>query len=233
MPAAALIIGGAGIGSALIGADAADRASDRQTNAGINALAQQREMFNKTQANFQPYLDVGKGATYTLGSLYGIGPDGSTGNTQDFSAFNNSPDFAFAQQQGALGLDRYENAKGLALSGGALKDVAQFNQGLATQQFGNYFQRLMSLSQLGQNAASGAASSAGNFSGQIANTTQGIGQSQASGIVGGANAITGGINGSINNSLLYNAINRSSYAPANPGTTPLPAGGGEGGSWLI
>ena len=211
MPIAApLLIGGASIGSALIGASAANRAADLQANAAGNALAFQKQQM----ANLDPYLNVGKGATYTLGSMYGIGQDGKTGGQHDFSGFTNSPDFKFAQDQGQLGLDRYENAKGMALSGGALKDVSQFNQGLATQQFGNYYNRLMSLSSLGQNAAN-ASVGAGNAA---ANTIMGQGQAQASGIVGGANAITGGIGSGISNSLLYNAINRSSYAnPSNAG----------------
>ena len=66
----------------------------------------------------------------------------------------------------------------------------------------------------------------------MSNSIQGQGQAQAAGIVGSANALTGGINSGINNSLLYNAINRSSYAPTTPATTPLPAGGGEGGGWF-
>lgn len=232
MPIAApLIIGGATLASGFLGADAAKSAASKQADAAANALAMQ----NQARAKLDPYINVGTGATYSLGSLYGINQDGSTGGKQDFSGFTNSPDFQFAQDQGQLGLDRYNNAKGLSLSGGALKDAMQFNQGLATQQFGNYFNRLLSLSQIGQNAA-GAGVGAANAA---ANTQQGIGQAQAAGIVGGANAITGGINSGISNSLLYNAINRSSYAPANATTgQPMnispgnPGGtGGNLGSW--
>ena len=218
---------GASIGSALIGSNAAKDAAGIQATSAANALAQQKSIFDQTQANFAPYLGVGKGATYSLGQLYGIGPDGSsTGAQPDYSGFTNSPDYQFAQQQGSLGLDRYENAKGLALSGGALKDVSQFNQGLASQQYGNYFNRLMGLSQLGSGAASAAAGSGANFSSQMSNSIQGQGQAQAAGVVGSANALSGGLNGvansasgAVNNSLLYNAINRSSYA--SPNSTPL------------
>jgi len=216
MPAA-LAIGAASLGSAFIGANAANRASDAQSQAAANALAAQQAAV----AKLNPWINTGTGANYTLGSLYGIGQDGSTGHPQDFSAFTNSPDYKFALDQGQLGLDRYENAKGLTLSGGALKDVSQFNQGLATQQFGNYYNRLLSLSQMGQ----GAASSAVGGTNAIANTMMGQGQAQASGIVGGANALTGGINSGITNSLLYNAINRSSYAPS---SSPFNFGGGGG-----
>ncbi len=210
MPIAApLLIGGASIATGLIGANAADKASQRQYDSAMAGLQAQ----NEARAKLDPYINVGTGATYSLGSLYGIGKDGQTGGQQDFSGFTNSPDFQFAQEQGNLALDRANNAKGLNLSGGALKDAAQFNQGLATQQFGNYYNRLLSLSQIGQNAA-GAGVGAAN---SAANTIQGAGQAQAAGIVGGANALTGGINSGISNSLLYNAINRSSYA--SPGST--------------
>lgn len=219
-------VGVAIIGAGALGAGAsiygADKASNQQATAAQNALGAQQQMFQQTQANLQPYENVGSGATYTLGSLYGIDQNGSTGNTPDFSQFTNSPDYAFAQQQGNLGLQRYENANGLALSGGALKDAATFNQGLATQQFGNYYNRLLSLSQLGAGAASSAAGSGANFSGQIGNTTQAVGQANAAGTVGASNAISSGLNSSINNTLLYNAINRSSYAPSSGLTSPLP-----------
>ncbi|MDE2101692.1 MAG: hypothetical protein KGL39_30885 [Patescibacteria group bacterium] len=218
-----LLIGAGSIGSALIGSSAAKSASEAQSQAASNALAFQQQQM----AKLNPWINVGSGANYTLGSLYGIGQDGSRGNTpQDFSSFTNSPDYQFALQQGQLGLDRYENARGMSMSGGALKDAAQFNQGLATQQFGNYFNRLLSLSQMGQNAA-GTAVGGGNAA---ANTIMGQGQAQAAGIVGSANALTGGINSGITNSLLYNAINRSSYAPMNVGASSAGNLGGTGGN---
>lgn len=201
---AGIAIAGASIGSALIGSSAARSAADTQADAETNALAFQQQQ----AAKLNPFINVGTGATYSLGQLYGIGQDGtSTPANADYSQFYNSPDYQFAQQQGNLALTRQENAAGLNLSGGALKDFATFNQGLASQQYGNYFNRLMGLAQLGSSAAS-AGVGAGNA---IANTMGQIGQSQASGIIGGANAITGSVNSGITNSLLYNAINRSGY----------------------
>ncbi len=210
-----LIIGGASIASGLIGANAASKASEAQVGMEQQGLDAQ----NAARAKLAPWINTGTGANYTLGQMYGIGPDGKPTNAgNDFSQFTNSPDFKFAQQQGELGLQRYENAAGLAMSGGALKDVAQFNQGLASQQFGNYFNRLMSLSQLGQNAAAAGVSGANAAAGTMGQ----IGQSQASGIIGGANAISSGINSGVSNSLLYNAINRSSYAAPSAPNPALP-----------
>lgn len=204
-----LAIGIGSIASGVMGYMGASEASDKQAEAAANALAAQQAMFAQAQKNYAPWIDVGGKANYQLGNLYGIG---NGPQTQDYSQFYNSPDYAFAQQQGNLALERANNAKGLNLSGGALKDAMSYNQGLASQQFGNYFNRLYQLSSLGSNAAANAGSNAAGFSSQIGNSMQAIGQAQASGAVGGANAISGAVNGGINNSLLYNAINRSSYA---------------------
>jgi hypothetical protein len=204
----AVIAGGAGLLSAGIGAYASGKAADKQAQAANNALNFQKQTYDTSQANFKPYMDVGKGATYTLGQLTGTG-----GNGQDFSSFYKDPSYQFAQQQGELGIERGANARGMNLSGGTLKDLASFNSGLASQQYGNYFNRLMGLSQLGQASAAGSASNATTAGGQIGNSMQGVGQAQASGIVGGTNAITGGLNSGTQNALLagYLGKNASGY----------------------
>jgi hypothetical protein len=231
----AVAIGGSALIGGGVGLYAANKAADTQATAGKNALAFQQKAYDTSQGNinaakpnYQPWLDVGSKATYTLGQL-----TGSAGSQPDFSSFYNSPDYQFAQQQGEQGIERGANARGMNLSGGTLRDLSSFNSGLATQQYGNYYSRLMGLSQMGQNAASGLgnlavgqATNATNASGQIGNTIQGIGQAQASGIVGGSNAITGSLNSGVSNSLLYNYLGKSpsAYGDANPGssTNPLP-----------
>lgn len=229
----AIIAGGAGLVSAGVGAYASGQAADKQAAAANNALNFQKQTFDTNQQNMktaqgtlQPYLDVGKNATYTLGQLTGTGNNGQ----QDFSSFFKDPSYQFAQQQGELGIERGANARGLNLSGGAMKDLATFNSGLASQQYGNYFNRLMGLSQIGQDATktnanlvTGNASTSTAGAGQIGNSMQGIGQAQASGIVGGANAITGGINSGVNNALLagYMGKNASGYgSPSYGGGSP-------------
>jgi hypothetical protein len=218
----AAILGGSAI-TAGAGIYGSIKASDAQTSAENNALQAQ----NQARGQLQPWINTGTGANYTLGSLYGIGQNGQpSGQAPDFSQFTNSPDYQFAQTQGNAALQNYENANGLAGSGGALAAASQYNQGLATQQYGNYFNRLMQLSTLGQGAASAGVGGAN----AAANTMGAIGASQASGIAGATNAVTGGVNSGINNSLLYNGIvaqnnrnlpgvSQSAYAQA-PGGFP-------------
>lgn len=207
----AVIAGGAGLISAGIGAYASGQAADKQAAAANNALNFQKQTFDTSQANFKPYLDIGKNATYTLGQLTGTGANGN--QQPDYSSFYKDPSYQFAQSQGELGIERGANARGLNLSGGTLKDLATFNSGLASQQYGNYFNRLMGLSQLGQASAAGSAANGTAAAGQVGNSMQAVGQAQASGIVGGANAITGGINSGTQNALLagYLGKNASGY----------------------
>lgn len=192
---------GAGAITGGLGYLASTQASNAQVGAETAALNSQ----NQARGQLQPFINTGVGANNILSTL-----TGASGNAPDFSTFTNSPDYQFALQQGNAGLTNYLNATGLGKSGGALAAVSQYNQGLATQQYGNYFHRLLQLSQLGSNAA-GTGVSGANAAAQ----TQGaIGQSQASGIIGGTNALTGGINSGVSNALLFNAINRN--AGVNP-----------------
>lgn len=215
----AFFVSGAIIGSAVIGAGASLYASNKQSEAANNALNFQKQTFDTNQANMHqaqgtlsPYLDIGKNATYTLGQLTG----GGNGNVQpDYSSFYKDPSYNFALQQGELGIERGANARGLNLSGGTLKDLATFNSGLASQQYGNYFQRLMGLAGIGQtatgtnaNLVTGNASNNTTAANGIANTTMGQGQAQAAGAIGVANAANSGIS----NSLMYNYLNKNPSA---------------------
>lgn len=235
MPA---LIGGAiaGIGSiasGIIGSNAANNAAQLQYQASQNALALQKQQFDwqkqqygALQQNFQPFITAGQGATNTLSQL-------ANGNT---SSFFTSPDYQFAQSFGQQGLTNYENAQGMGLSGGALKDVASFNQGLATQQYGNYFNRLMQIAQLGSGAAGSAGGVGSNMSNSLsgaansmANTTMAGGQAQASGVVGGANAWTGAIGNGVNNSLFAAALGNNPSAYKMNGFNGLFGGGSPSG----
>lgn len=224
----AVAIGGGALLSAGVGYYSANKAADTQANAANNALAFQKSQYDTSQANFKPYMDAGAGATYSMSKLLGTGPGGQQG-TPDYSGFYNSPDYAFAKQQGQLGIEQGANARGMNLSGNTLRDLSSFNSGLATQQYGNYYNKLMGLSQLGQASAAGSAQSGTTAAGQIGNTTQAIGQAQASGIVGGANAITGSLGSGVQNSLLANYLGKSPSAyssSANAGTSNGVSNGG-------
>jgi hypothetical protein len=178
----AAIIGGATLGSALIGSSAAQRA------ASIQARAAQQ-----SRADMMPFMIPGQGAMASLAQLYGINPQTGAYNPNDafsqasLQAFQRSPDYQFAFQQGLNALQNSRAAQGMLRSGNTLQGITQFGQGLASQQFGNYRSALQQLAGIGAGAAGGA--------GQMA---QQAGAATASGIVGGANAWSGAL-GSLGN----------------------------------
>lgn len=198
-------IGAAGsIASSAMQSGAAEDAANTQANAAKSAQALQKQEFDQTQANLQPWMTAGQSALSQIQTLFGLGPGGNgTPNTAAMqSALQNYPGYQFAQQQGLQSLDRVAASRGLTLSGAQLKDAQTYGQGLATSTFGNYLSGLQSISAQGL----GAAGNLGNFGQNYANSSGNLilnqGQAQAAGTVGSANAITSGLQGALNNSLM-------------------------------
>ena len=124
--------------------------------------------------------------------------------TEQFQA---DPGYAFRQAEGMKALERSAAARGGLLSGGTLKGIQRFGQDLASQEYGNAFNRyqieraarlnpLQSLMGSGQSAANTMTSAAGQFGQNQAANTYNAAQARASGYVGSANAL-GGALGSI------------------------------------
>lgn len=106
----------------------------------------------------------------------------------DFSSFFESPDYRFALDQGTQATERSAAARGGLNSGNTLAELTRYGQGLATQNFGNYTNRLASLAGAGQTATN-ALTNAGLATGQgVANSLIGAGNARASGIINSTNA---------------------------------------------
>lgn len=207
-------------GAAVVGAVASNSAANKQAGAANNATAATNSRFNQIQANSQPYMNAGYGATDTLTQLLGTsGTPGSTvagtGGLQNgylTSTFNPTqaqlesyPGYQFQLQQGGQAVRNADTPGVGALSGAALKDLTSFNQGLAASNYNTYFNqdqtqknnifnRLSSIAGLGQSAAAGVGNSGTQLGQTAAATTAAAGAASASGILGGANSLTGGAN---------------------------------------
>lgn len=107
----------------------------------------------------------------------------------------NTPGYQFRFDQGQQAIERSAAARGTALTGGTLKELARFGSGLASQEFGAEADRLARLTQLGQSGAQ----QLGNYGtgyGAInaglaetgANNAIGLGNAQAGGTLAGVNA---------------------------------------------
>lgn len=155
-------------------------------------------------------------------------------NTSDWQQL--SPAYNFQLQQGQQNVLNSDAAGQGSLSGAALKDITNYNQGLANTSFnnafnqyqtqqGNIFSRLSGIANLGQSAASQTAQSGTALSGQAAQSAQNVGTALAGGTVGAANALTGGLT-SAAPWLAYGGGSSGSTAPLYAGEASPGAGAG-------
>ena len=140
----------------------------------------------------------------------------------------NNPAYQFQLKQGQQALDRSSAARGMGYSGAQMKAAQDYGQGLASQEydkqynrasgeFGDYFNRLAGLSQGGQQAAntlgsqgsnyaSGASNTLGSLGGYLQNNLGQAANARASGYIGGANAINGGIQNMTDNAFRFASL---------------------------
>lgn len=195
------IIGG------LLSSDAIGSASDAQTNAANQSNATQLAMYNQNRADMQPWREAGVNA---LGQLSeGTKPGGNLLRPFGMSDFQADPGYGFRLDQGMKAIQQSQAARGGLLSGGALKGIERFGQDLGTQEYGNaynrfnqdqsnQFNRLASISGLGQSTAQQVGAMGTNVANSIGQTQQGLGNALGAGAIASSNALTGGIAGAGN-----------------------------------
>jgi hypothetical protein len=214
----ALVSGGLGLGSALLGSNAAKSAGQAQANAINQASAQQAAQAAQTRQDLAPWRDVGQGGLYQLADIYGVArPDGSGGMTAP-TAFEGTPGYQFRYGEGLRAVNQGASASGMLNSGARLKALLGYGQGQAAQEFGDYRNTLQSLAGVGQTATQQQVASNANTGNNLANLAVQGGANAASSSVGQANAITGGLNNAL---LGYAYLNNGSpSAPAAPNANP-------------
>lgn len=137
--------------------------ADQQRKAGKDAARGAQAGADLSQAQYElqrqdrlPYMESGRNALAQLDRL----------NAGDYSGFTQSPDYQFALEQGIKGVDRSASARGTQFSGGQLASLANYTTGLASQNYGNYYNRISQLAGLGQNAAAGVGNAGMQYAGQ-------------------------------------------------------------------
>jgi hypothetical protein len=239
---------GATLGAAAIGAGASvigsSNAASAQQSAAANANATQlqianqnaqlqRDQYAQTRADLLPYNANGIGASNALTAAL---PSLTAPIKMDQATLEATPGYQFSLSQGLKSVQNSAAARGLGVSGAAMKGAAAYATGLADSTYQNQFNneninrtnaynRLTGVATLGENAAAmtgnvgqvGANSTvasntaAGN---SISNNTIGAGNAQAGSYMSMANAV----------SNAANAI-PAYYAYSNMGGNALTGGG--------
>lgn len=176
--------GSKGLGGMLTSGSLAGTAA----NIGANALGTgaQRNAVQSANNQLNPFYQTGLGANNQIASLSGFGPNGSAGIQ---STLENMPGYQFSRNQGLLGINNQASAMGLGSN--ALMGAGSLANNYANTNYQNYFNNLMSLTNMGQQT--------GNMMGQ---NTIGLGNAQAGGYLRSGNALAqGAMSGFAGNAL--------------------------------
>jgi len=176
---------GQAIGNWVSGADKAPKDAARiQANATDRATEEQRRQFDITRTDQMPWLTAG---TAALGRL------------QDPNAFAAAPGYAFRRSEGIRDIGNSWAARGGALSGNALKALTDFNQNLASNEYGNWWNQQAGLAGVGQTSANVLAQVGQQTTSSIGNNLITGANARASGIVGSAAVRRNAFNTAMNN----------------------------------
>lgn len=128
------------------------------------------------------YVDVinsagagGKGFQWLTGD--GGGAGSAAGGGYNFAT--DDPSYQWRLDQGLQGVQKSAAARGNLLTGGTLKDLMSFGQGLASTEYQNAFNRKYGLAGLGLNAANIGANSGSSYGANSANLATGQGNANA------------------------------------------------------
>ena len=220
-----------GVASSLIQSGNAGKAGAQAQRNLQMILPQMQQGYVNTLAGYQPYTDAGQQGLTATQDLLGLnGPDAAK---TAMDRFQTSPGYQFQMEQGLRGIDAGAASKGILRSGATLKAEETFGQGLANQDFGNYYNRLNALAGQGLTAAGGVANAnTALISQEEGNATQ---QNQAlTNTANAQNSATGNLfsglgntaNNLLNNNAFLQLISPSSqYGNAASGTPGLSASG--------
>lgn len=232
-PVTMALLGGNILGG-LFGARSARRAAQEQAAATREGIASQERMFERQLGLQEPYRQAGLEAQNMLmqelrapqqyQASAGLSPAELASMQFNYEA---DPGYAFRLSEGLKALERSAAARGGLLSGGTGKALQRYGQDLASQEYGNAFERFqreraarMGLGQMEYGQFAGERSArlmplmqtaqagqglASNIAGQMANLGQAqagaagqIGAAGAAGRMGAANALASGFGGAAN-----------------------------------
>ena len=194
------------IAGGVISAGGARDAARTQADAAYSAAALQKEQFDEQKRLSEDYRQAGLTGQNRLMELLGLGDNTGSARfgqyARDFGMqdFQQDPGYTFRLKEGLDQIGSQARAQGGAGGGRTMMGIQKYAQGLASQEYGNAFNRyqtnranqlqpLGSLMSSGQAAAAGQAAQAGQYGVNAGNMMGQAGQSIAAGQMGAANSI--------------------------------------------
>jgi len=196
------------------GADAAKAGAASQERMGLAGIAQQNKFFEQLQQMLSPFMQFGAGNIGALQGQLGSNPfmdrfsELSLDPNRQAEFVNNNPFFSGLRDQAVNSLFSNQAARGKLGSGGTAEELQKsfmnLGTGLIDREFNNLTQganmrqaginNLFNAVNMGQNSAAMTGNAGLQTGNQIANLLSGIGNAQAAGGIGAANARQQGLN---------------------------------------
>ena len=207
--------------STIYGAYSANKAAGKQADAMDRASELEYRQYQEDVARQKPFYDVGVNALPEL-------VEASKYQPFTMDKFQADPGYAFRLSEGQKALERSAAARGGLLSGGTGKALQRFGQEMGSQEYTNAFNRyqienkaklnpLQSLTGMGQTTAQQLGSAGQTMASNIGNNIGNAAAARASGYVGTANALTGGLGTYLNYKQGQNTLaalrDRGQYTP--------------------
>lgn len=169
------------LGTNIFGQNANVKASEAQAQATAQANQHLQNSYAQQQGYLNPYNQSG------LTALSGLG----AGQNSIMNGYQASDAYKFQLSEGQNAINNSMAAKGLGNSSAAAKSLAQYSQGLASQDaqqyYNNEFNRLNTLAGYGINAATNLSGATGSLGANLSNNTTGLGDAKAAAHIGQAN----------------------------------------------
>jgi hypothetical protein len=153
-------------------------------------------------------------AEYKAQNPTAAGASGAAGSP-NMSVFFESPDYQFNLAEGQKAIDRSLAARGRTLSGAGVKEGIRYASGMASNEYGNFYNRLANLAGIGQAATNSTAAAGANAANNISQNHLFSAQARANGYMNTGQAVNNGVQGGLQNYMLYQYLNKP---PAAGGT---------------
>ena len=190
----AVAIGAGTAAGAYLGYKGQQEAAKAQKKGAKKSIAEQRRQFNLLREDYAPYREAGERALTQMEAM--------TDPSQDYD-LEGTEAYQFRREQGQRALNNTLAATGNRFSGRAAKEAMRFGQGLASQEFGQQYNRLAGLAGTGQTATGQTGQAGMQMAGNVGQAYQQMGQAQAQASLGQAGAMNQAIQGGIGNYLTY------------------------------
>jgi hypothetical protein len=215
--ASSAIAGGAALYGASQQSKAAKKAASAQQSATNQTLQLQRDQYNQTRADQEPWRQAGVGALNALAN-----PNAN---------FQASPDYQFRMNAGLEGVTQNRAVSGLLNSGSALRGLNDYAQNTASNEFGNWWNRQSGLAGVGQTANQSNQQAGSAYANNSGNALMANAQAQGQSAYYGANAAAQGA-GQLAGAIGW-GIQNYPYGGAGGASNPGAHSGGNSGGYSI